>query len=158
MHSGSPVSVVLADDQPVAVDTERLAEVATRAAVLEGAQGEISISLVNQDRMTELNEKYMGHEGPTDVLSFPVDGRKPHSSADGEPALIGEVVLCPAYAANSDPDLAAELDLLVTHGVLHLLGYDHDTKTKTALMQAAEVRVIGRSGAEAPRSVKSSSD
>ena len=143
-------SVVLSDHQQVAVDAERLSEVANRAAAGEGARGEISITLVSDEAMAELNLKYMGHTGPTDVLSFPIDG-KVSSSPRQTPPMIGEVVLCPSYAARENSDLAAELDLLVTHGVLHLLGYDHDTKSKAELMQAAEIRVLGRYGAEAPR-------
>ncbi|MGI8426357.1 MAG: rRNA maturation RNase YbeY [Actinomycetota bacterium] len=147
-HTG--VTVVLDDVQEVAVDVERVVEVAVRAATVEGASGEISITLVDEKAMADLNHRYMSHAGPTDVLSFPIDGKNPQCPDCKTPVLIGEVVLCPAYAAKNNPDLDEEIDLLVTHGVLHLLGYDHNTKTSTELMRSAEFSVIGRSGAEGP--------
>ena len=62
----------------------------------------------------------------TDVLSFPMDEMKPNSAANG-PGVIGDIVLCPAYAErNGKQSLAQELELLTVHGVLHLLGYDHE--------------------------------
>jgi probable rRNA maturation factor len=64
--------------------------------------------------------------GSTDVLSFPMDEMKPNSAANG-PGVIGDIVLCPAYAErNGKQSLAQELELLTVHGVLHLLGYDHE--------------------------------
>lgn len=64
--------------------------------------------------------------GATDVLSFPMDEMKPNSAANG-PGVIGDIVLCPAYAErNGKQSLAQELELLTVHGVLHLLGYDHE--------------------------------
>jgi probable rRNA maturation factor len=74
----------------------------------------------------------------------------PHGSA---PVLVGEVVVCPAVAreqAPAGPDgLAGELDLLVVHGVLHILGHDHDTEERAAEMRAREQRHAGRAGAQA---------
>lgn len=89
---------------------------------------ELSILLVDPATMAQLNEKWMGLDGPTDVLAFPMDELRPGDD-DPEPGLLGDVVLCPDYAAKQareqGHDLAAELELLVTHGVLHLLGFDH---------------------------------
>jgi probable rRNA maturation factor len=151
---GTDLTVTLVDEQDLAVDAARLIEVARRTATAEGAVGEISLLLVDVDRMTALHVEYMGEEGPTDVLSFPVDGLvaelPPHGSA---PVLVGEVVVCPAVAreqAPAGPDgLAGELDLLVVHGVLHILGHDHDTEERAAEMRAREQRHAGRAGAEA---------
>ena len=64
--------------------------------------------------------------GPTDVLSFPMDEMKPNSASNG-PGMIGDIVLCPAFAEkNGKQSLEDELELLTVHGVLHLLGYDHE--------------------------------
>jgi probable rRNA maturation factor len=72
--------------------------------------------------------------GPTDVLSFPMDEVKPNSKANG-PAIVGDIVLCPAFAEkNEKQSLAKELELLTVHGVLHLLGFDHADLTQEKAM------------------------
>jgi probable rRNA maturation factor len=97
---------------------------------------ELSLLLVDEAAMTELHEKWMGEPGPTDVLAFPMDELRPGhqvgGSEDGDtadPGLLGDVVLCPAVAKaqarNAGHSMADELQLLCTHGILHLLGYDH---------------------------------
>jgi probable rRNA maturation factor len=64
--------------------------------------------------------------GPTDVMSFPMDEMKPHTAANG-PGVVGDIVLCPAFAErNGKQSLDQELELLTIHGVLHLLGFDHE--------------------------------
>ena len=87
---------------------------------------ELSIRLVNEDEITQLHIKWMDLPGATDVLSFPMDEMKPNSASNG-PGVIGDIVLCPAFAEkNGKQSLADELQLLTVHGVLHLLGYDHE--------------------------------
>ena len=93
---------------------------------------ELSVLLVDIDAMTELHVKWMDEPGPTDVMSFPMDeldtARRPDESGPA-PALLGDVVLCPAVAteqaAQAGHSVQDELHLLTVHGVLHLLGYDH---------------------------------
>jgi probable rRNA maturation factor len=93
---------------------------------------ELSILLVDVIAMTELHVKWMDEPGPTDVMSFPMDeldtARRPDEAGPG-PALLGDVVLCPAVATEqavqAGHSLDDELHLLTVHGVLHLLGYDH---------------------------------
>jgi probable rRNA maturation factor len=149
------VTVTVTDEQDVEVDQARIVDVAVRTAAAERGSGEISITLVAPGRIAELNEQYLGQEGPTDVLSFPIDGPDSivveESSADaGPPRLIGEIVICPAVAARQAPSgLDAELDLLTAHGVLHLLGYDHDTEDRAAEMRQREELLTGQSGARA---------
>ncbi|MEX2587490.1 MAG: rRNA maturation RNase YbeY [Actinomycetota bacterium] len=147
----TPVVVQVIDSQSVAVDAARIRSVAARAAQAEGAWGEISVSLVEPDRIAELNARYMGKSGPTDVLAFPIDGKADAEFSSTAPApMIGDLVVCPEMAANQAPgDVDAELDLLVTHGVLHLLGYDHDTEAAAEIMRQREFDLIGRSGAQA---------
>jgi probable rRNA maturation factor len=87
---------------------------------------ELNIRIVDEDEMSELHVKWMDLPGPTDVMSFPMDELKPNSKSDG-PGLVGDIVLCPAFAEkNGKQSLEMELELLTVHGVLHLLGYDHE--------------------------------
>lgn len=133
------------------VDVSRLESIAIKTAEAEGAFGEISISIVDVDAMADLNEEYLGEQAPTDVLSFPVDGlvRKGRQH-DDVPVVIGEIVLCPEVAQSQSPgDPQGEMELLVAHGVLHLLGFDHDTEPAAARMREREQRSTGRSGARA---------
>ena len=90
------------------------------------SDSELSIRLVNEDEIAQLHIKWMDLPGPTDVLSFPMDEMKPNSASNG-PGVIGDIVLCPAFAEkNGKQSLTDELQLLTVHGVLHLLGYDHE--------------------------------
>jgi probable rRNA maturation factor len=93
-------------------------------------QTDLSILLVDTEVMTELHVRWMDEPGPTDVLSFPMDELRP--GAEGEvtaPGLLGDVVLCPEVAARqavaAGHSTTEELLLLTTHGILHLLGFDH---------------------------------
>jgi probable rRNA maturation factor len=87
---------------------------------------ELSIRLVDEEEITQLHIKWMDLPGPTDVLSFPMDEMKPNSASNG-PGVIGDIVLCPSFAEkNGKQSLGEELQLLTVHGVLHLLGYDHE--------------------------------
>ena len=93
---------------------------------------ELSILFVDTDTMSDLHVQWMDLEGPTDVLSFPMDELRPGREGDITPAgLLGDIVLCPAVAttqaATAGHSTIEELLLLTTHGILHLLGYDHET-------------------------------
>lgn len=154
MTADPTVTVGLIDEQQVPVDEERLRDMARRTASAEGATGEISILLVDAARIAELNMAHLDGDGPTDVLAFPIDGLVTEpADPEGPPVVIGEIVLCPEVAAAQappgPPGLGAELDLLITHGVLHLLGYDHDTESNAAAMRQREQAACGRSGASA---------
>ncbi len=90
----------------------------------------MSVLLVDVDAMSALHVQWMDEPGPTDVLSFPMDELRPgREGAPSEPGLLGDVVLCPEVAATQAKTAghatAEELLLLATHGILHLLGYDH---------------------------------
>ena len=91
---------------------------------------ELSVLLVDEAAMTELHVRWMDEPGPTDVLSFPMDELRPgRDDEEPEPGLLGDVVLCPQVAARQAVEAGHgtedELHLLTTHGILHLLGYDH---------------------------------
>ena len=86
---------------------------------------DLSITLVNEDEMEKLHIQWMDLPGATDVLSFPMDELKPFSAAQG-PGVIGDIVLCPSFAAKqAKGKVSDEISLLAIHGVLHLLGFDH---------------------------------
>ncbi|MGA0079225.1 MAG: rRNA maturation RNase YbeY [Candidatus Nanopelagicus sp.] len=87
---------------------------------------ELGIRLVNEIEMEELHQKWMNLSGATDVMSFPMDEIKPYSASNG-PGIIGDIVLCPEFAAkNGKQSTDLEIELLTVHGVLHLLGFDHE--------------------------------
>ena len=106
-----------------------LAGLAARTLIAEGrSEVELSLSFVDPEEMADLHERFMSEPGPTDVLSFPLD----------EDGLLGDVVVCPEVAGGNNPDRDAELRLLVVHGTLHLLGYDHEDEAERALMWAKQ--------------------
>lgn len=114
---------------------------------------ELSILLVEEARMEELHIDWMHEPGATDVLSFPMDELR--IPAPGEPApsgVIGDIVLCPAFAARQAPergrDLADELAFLVVHGTLHCLGLDHAEDDERARMWAMQDDLFARWRAE----------
>lgn len=146
-----PASVYVVDEQSPPVDAERLRRLAAHVlAACEVAQpAELSLRLVERDEIRELNEGYLHGSGPTDVLAFPLDA--PDEAAFGphvpdQPALLGDVVVCPAVAADQagerDEDRAGELELLVVHGILHLLGHDHAEPDERSRMFALTDRLL----------------
>ncbi|MBW3604584.1 MAG: rRNA maturation RNase YbeY [Actinobacteria bacterium] len=125
-------------DGHAAVDPVRLERLA-RHVLTELAvphELELSIICVDPQRIVELNEAHLGGSGPTDVLAFPIDAVGDVQA--GVPGLLGDVVVCPAVAADQAADHErtppAELDLLVVHGILHLLGHDHAADDERARM------------------------
>jgi probable rRNA maturation factor len=100
---------------------------------------ELCIKAVDEATMTELNEKWMEGEGPTDVLAFPMDELRPGLvNEDPEEGILGDLMLCPSVAerqaVTADHSTEAELELLTVHGILHLLGYDHAEPEEHAAM------------------------
>ncbi len=165
MKAGS-VDVFAADEQAdEPVDTLRWARLAEAVLEAEGVRGDAEVSLlfVDETAMAELNQRFMGHAGPTDVLAFPIDedvyeGARsadslgPGPSAEPElteiPTILGDVVLCPAVARRNAPTHAGtyedELALLVVHGLLHLLGMDHAEREEAQVMQRREQELLDR--------------
>jgi probable rRNA maturation factor len=126
--------ILLSNRQELTVDAEGLRKLARATLLAEGVNdGELSVSLVTPEEMSDLHERYLGESGPTDVLSFPQDG-------DG---LLGDVIVCPAVAAEQSPDAEAEIRLLLVHGILHLLGYDHQREEDRMKMWARQERYTG---------------
>ncbi len=140
------------------VELTGLCELATKVLEGEGlAEGRVDIHLVDLDTMTGLNAEHMGADRPTDVLAFPLEPDV-FSSLDGEPPMVGDIVICPAVAVEQAADHAgtveAEFALLVIHGVLHLLGHDHAEPDETTEMQSRErghLAALGFAHPEWPR-------
>jgi probable rRNA maturation factor len=132
------------DPEPLALDAfEALAVFVLRMEEAPDAV-ELSIALVDTDEIARLNEQYRGMAGPTDVLSFGCDD--PELVDSDEPITIGDVVIAPDIAVRQAGEMGntveSELDLLLVHGVLHLLGYDHELDEDAAAMQARERAVL----------------
>ncbi len=109
---------------------------------------ELSILLVDLDHMTELNRRWMGGAGPTDVLSFPMDDAMPPKPDAVEPTMpiLGDLVLSPdvaeAQAKDAGHSTTDELDMLTVHGVLHILGYDHAEPDQAKEMFGLQNRLL----------------
>jgi probable rRNA maturation factor len=126
--------------EPLALEAfERLGEFVLRMEEAPDAV-ELSIALVDDDEIAHLNERYRHIAGPTDVLSFGCDD--PCPAASDEPIALGDVIIAPEVASRQAVELGvtveSELDLLLVHGILHLLGYDHESDTDAAVMQGRE--------------------
>lgn len=122
------------------MDVDGLVALAETCLSGEGAgSAELSVSLVREEEIADLHLRYMGEEGSTDVLSFPLD------EIDEEGIrILGDVVIAPAVAArNNDADPQAEMRLLLVHGILHLLGHDHERDDERAAMWAIQERYTG---------------
>ena len=111
------ISVEVDNRSGVAVDDGGAVELAGRVLRAEGIdEGELGIAFVGLDEMRALKRDHLGVDEPTDVLSFPIDGRD--EVPEGVPRALGDVVLCPQVIGD-------EWRWPLTHGLLHLLGYDH---------------------------------
>ncbi len=146
------------------MDVARWAGLARQVLSARGVKGETEVSLlfVDEDAMAALNEQFLGKSGPTDVLSFPIEdepgptGRSPDlggsgpgsSAEEGTLTLLGDVVICPAVASRNAEEHAVSLEdevaLLVVHGLLHLLGMDHEIEAEAERMEALEQQLLAR--------------
>jgi len=150
-------------DHPVAVD--RWSALARAVLEAEGVDHDTEVSLLFVDEATiaSLNERFLGKRGPTDVLSFPIEdeversGRSPDEGGTGPGSieadtghllLLGDVVVCPAVAARNAVDHGVGVDdeiaLLVVHGILHLLGMDHEVDEEAERMERREQQLLDR--------------
>jgi probable rRNA maturation factor len=159
------IDVFAADEQeehPIAV--ARWAQLTKAVLTARGVKGETEVSLlfVDEDAIAALNEQFLGKSGPTDVLSFPIEddpgptGRSPDLGGSGPGAqpeegaltLLGDVVICPSVAARNAAEHEVTLDdevaLLVVHGLLHLLGLDHEIDAEAERMEALEQELLNR--------------
>ncbi len=126
------MTIEVLDESGGSVDVKHLASLSR--FVLERMRvhplAELCVKLVDVDTMTELNVKWMAGDGPTDVLAFPMDELRPgRVNEEPEEGILGDIMIAPVIAARQAETAGhselAELELLTTHGILHLLGYDH---------------------------------
>ena len=146
------------------MEVARWSILAQRVLAARGVKGENEVSLlfVDEEAMAALNQQFLGKSGPTDVLAFPIEdepgptGRSPDlggsgpgvSPEEGTLTLLGDVVICPAVAAANavehEVSLEDEVALLVVHGLLHLLGLDHEEEAEAERMEALEQELLTR--------------
>ena len=122
------MGIEIANNSGIACNEDEIVDVAAFALDKMGIHpdSDLGITLVDEDEITKLHVQWMNLPGPTDVLSFPMDELKPFSASDG-PGIIGDIVICPQFAAKQAVSHSTEdeISLLTVHGVLHLLGFDH---------------------------------
>jgi probable rRNA maturation factor len=132
------MAVYAANETTDEIDLDGLLAVARHVVVARRIpqEMELSILVVDRESMAALNAEHMGGDGPTDVLAFPID--EPGESSLEGPSVLGDVVLCPAVATEQalkhGRTAQQELQMLTVHGILHLLGMDHDSPERERVM------------------------
>ena len=145
------MSIEIANESGIAVDDVSIVAAARYALdqMRISPLAELSVLLVELDVMADLHRRWMDLEGPTDVMAFPMDeldsARRPDAAESGQ-TLLGDIVLCPAFATEqarkAGHGLLEELHLLTVHGVLHLLGYDHADPAEEREMFTLQNRIL----------------
>lgn len=145
----SSFDIEIIDESESGVDEDRLLATAqfTLTYLRMHPDTELSIALVTLSEMERLHIEHMNENGPTDVLSFEMDElRIPGTEEIAEPGILGDVVLCPDFAlkqANENHvDLNDELDMLLIHGILHLLGHDHAEPEEHRIMFGLQNEIL----------------
>jgi probable rRNA maturation factor len=154
------MSIEIANESGMSVDEPALAALAR--FVLDELRihplALLSVLLVDAPTIADLHQRWLGEEGPTDVLSFPMDELRPPPPGsdrgdrsrgmdpDAEPVVLGDVILCPEVATEQAREaqrpVSEELELLCTHGILHLLGFDHAEPDERATMFGLQDRLL----------------
>jgi probable rRNA maturation factor len=149
------VSIEILEESGSSVDLDELSRLARFAMdrMRVHPQAELCIKIVDEATIAELNQQWMGKEGPTDVLAFPMDELRP-GLVDEEPeeGVLGDLAVCPAVAERQAAEARAqgrtghttedELSLLTVHGILHLLGYDHAEPEEHKEMFGLQARLL----------------
>lgn len=148
------MNIFVADEQDVPLSTGSLTHLAEVVLIEENLppESEVAILFVDLEQIGEYNTRFMGREGPTDVLAFPLEQLEPGTAPvrrRGEPPLnLGDVVIAPSYVQDQAARLGVSFDdemaLMVTHGILHLLGYDHHEDAEAEQMEARERQLIAK--------------
>lgn len=156
------VEVFVANEQSDEVlDLDRIRKLAEEVLSSEDAPSgtEVSIICVDEDAMRSLSRRFLGIDESTDVLAFPIDGEMEEETVETAPGgrviwpedgpvILGDVVICPAvtrrYAQETRQRFEEEIDLVVVHGLLHLLGYDHATEEEQAVMDERQRSLLER--------------
>ena len=150
------MNVQIIDEQESLVDLGLLGRLAGWVLSGEGYGRNclVDVTLVAEDRMAEMNLRHRGNTGATDVLALPLQVIQPgegiRGSESGPPLHLGDVVIAPGYvsrqAARVGTRFSEEMGLMVVHGLLHLLGYSHDSDSDAEVMEQRERRHLARGG------------
>lgn len=153
------MEITFSDEQDDPLPTEDLTRLATLAMEAESLppSTQLSITLVATERMAELNGEFMGKDGPTDVLSFPIEdfAQGVVERAEGDPPLLlGDVLICPEVVLGNATAAGVAFDdemaLMVVHGILHLLGRDHQLDEEAEAMEQREREILAMVGRQRP--------
>lgn len=144
------MSVIISNDGgiQVPIDADEIIQVIQAVLSAEAVEREcsVSVSIVDEDEIQSLNAMWRQIDAPTDVLSFECDSPFGDEVPDGEVVELGDVILCPAVIAAQAPDFnttpADEFRLMLVHGMLHLLGYDHIDSDDAARMEDRELVIL----------------
>jgi probable rRNA maturation factor len=143
------MSVEVLNESGVELDVAEFARLArfTMSRMRVHPEAEFCLRLVDEPTITEYNVRWMEKEGPTDVLSFPMDELRPATEGESEQeGILGDMLLCPQYAMEQAPRFhrtaTDEMHLLTIHGILHLLGYDHAEPEEEREMFALQARLL----------------
>lgn len=150
------MSIFLADEQTEQVGLDDLHALAETVLREEGypSDAEATLLLVSESEMASYNQRFLDRDGPTDVLAFPLEelipGVVPESDPQGPPLMLGDVVVAPSYvrrqAVEHETTFDDEMALMVTHGILHLLGYDHVDDADAERMESRERELLAKMG------------
>lgn len=150
------MSIFVADEQSGDVDLAGIRSLAELVVSQEGypEDAEVTLLLVSNEEMSSYNKRFLDRDGPTDVLAFPVEDLKPGTVPDRDvndpPLLLGDIIVAPAYisdqAADFEVSFEDEMSLMVVHGLLHLLGYDHQSNEEAEQMEDRERSILSRVG------------
>lgn len=154
------MNVFVTDEQTVPVDLAgiRLLAETVLAGEAYPDESEVTVMLVTDDAIAEYNERFMSRQGPTDVLAFPLEqlepGVAPERRPNDPPVVLGDVVIAPQYvslqAAEQGSEFGDEMALMVVHGLLHLMGWDHADDAQAEEMEARERDLLARVGVVRP--------
>ena len=154
------MNVFLADEQDDPLAGGALLELAETVLRAEGVpeESEVAIVFIDDEQMAEMNERHLGRSGPTDVLSFPIEDSQPGKPLGvdpaGPPLSLGDVFIAPAVvrrnAVERGVDPEDEMGLMVVHGLLHLLGWDHEEDDEAERMEARERKLLAMAGMVRP--------
>ena len=152
------MTVLLENEQPEPVDEASLSALAESVLSEEGYPPStiVEVTLVTDDRIASLNGEHLDRDGPTDVLAFPLEnlepGAVPAADPGGPPIALGDVIVAPAFVRRQAEDAGVgfpdEMSLMVVHGILHLMGYDHTDDDDAEMMEERERMILSRMGTE----------
>jgi probable rRNA maturation factor len=154
-RAGAVVVTVQNASRGSAVPAAPLLKSWARRALGSGVRGEVTVRVVAAEESAELNSRYRGKKGPTNVLSFPAEAP---DAAEGELLPFGDVVICADVvereAREQGKAPAAHWAHMVVHGVLHLQGFDHEKLRDASIMEAREQALLAELGFPDPYSIK----